>query len=325
MGRVIAGLGSSHAYTFLDPEEWEQRRDFTRGNYARRYGDTPPERPEVQAEPMEQNASRYARIRSGLEHLRAELHRIQPDVLVLIGDDQDENYVLDNLPQFAIYTGDEVISTPRGGTEGPRYRCDAELSRGILEGCVDEGFDLASSRSFPHQALMSHAHRDVLKFMDPDGKVPLVPIFINAIHVPAPNPARCYAFGEAIRHAIAAQPDNKRVALYASGGWSHFTAGYPWPHYQGEHTVGSIAVDFDRKIADAVANGRSSELTKLSSADLLANGGIEFRQWMVLLGALGDRVPDQLVYEPFFRGVMGMAVGYWNLDPEGARAASVAR
>jgi hypothetical protein len=321
----VGRLGSSHAYTFLEPEQWEQRRDFTRGNYAKRYGVTPPERPEVQTEPIEENAARYARIRGGLEFLRAELNRLQPDVLVLIGDDQDENYVVDNLPQFAIYTGEEVVSTPRGGVEGPRYRCDAALSRSILEGCVEAGFDLASSRSFPNQALMSHAHRDVLNFMDPEGYVPLVPIFINAIHVPAPTPARCYAFGEAVRRAIEAQSDDKRVALYASGGWSHFTAGYPWPHYEGEHTVGSIAVDFDRKLADAVASGRSSELTKLTSADLLANGGIEFRQWMVLLGALGDRAPDQLVYEPFFRGVMGMAVGYWNLDSQGARQPATTR
>jgi len=63
-----------------------------------------------------------------------------------------------------------------------------------------------------------------------------------------------------------------------------------------------------------IRSGRASALRELSSQDLLANGGIEMRQWFVMLGALGNRAPDQLVYEPFYRGVMGMAVGYWNLE-----------
>ena len=63
-------------------------------------------------------------------------------------------------------------------------------------------------------------------------------------------------------------------------------------------------------------------MQELSSADLLANGGIELRSWCIVLGALGDRKPNDLVYEPFFRGVMGMAVGYWEL--EAANQVSVA-
>ncbi|MPZ15484.1 MAG: extradiol ring-cleavage dioxygenase [Chloroflexi bacterium] len=314
VARIVAGLGSSHAYTFLDPEQWDSRRQFTRGNYARRYGTEPPERPEVLDETREGNQARYMRIREGLHHLRAEFERLQPDAWVLIGDDQDENYREENLPQFAIYTGEEVISTGRGGADGTRYRCDASLARSLLTGCVEAGFDLASSRRFPNDALISHAHRDILTFLDPEARVPLVPLFVNAIHVPAPSPGRCYQLGQVLRQVMGQQADDKRIALYASGGWSHFTAGYPWPHYQGPHTVGSIATDFDRRLAEQVARGRGSAVCELSSQDLLANGGIELRSWCVLLGALDDLTPDQLVYEPFFRGVMGMAVGYWNLE-----------
>src|SRR5439155_9052346 len=296
MARLVAGLGSSHAYTFVQPEQWDARRQFTRSNYARRYGVEPPERPEVFEESLEEDQERYARIRGGLLHLRAEFERLRPDAWILIGDDQDENYVEENLPQFAIYTGEEVVSTGRGTTEGTRYRCDAPLARSILEGCVEAGFDLASSRRFPNDALISHAHRDILTSLDPAARVPLVPIFVNAIHVPAPTPGRCYALGETLRRIIEEQPDDKRIAIYASGGWSHFTAGYPWPHYQGPHTVGSIATDFDRQTEELIRSGRASALRELSSQDLLANGGIEMRQWFVMLGALGNRAPDQLVY-----------------------------
>ena len=314
MARIVAGLGSSHAYTFVQPDQWDARRQFTRGNYARRYGEEPPDRPEVQHETLEANQQRYVRIAAGLEQLRAEFQRLQPDAWILIGDDQDENYREDNLPQFAIYIGDEVKSVGRGSTDGTSYRCDADLARDILIRCVDSGFDLASSKQFPNDALISHAHRDILTYLDPEARVPLIPFFVNAIHVPAPSPARCYELGRAIRRAVEQHAPDKRVVLYASGGWSHFTAGYPWPHYEGPHTVGSIATDFDRRLAEQVAEGRGSAVQDLSSADLLANGGIELRSWCIMLGALGDQKPTDLVYEPFYRGVMGMAVGYWNLD-----------
>jgi aromatic ring-opening dioxygenase LigB subunit len=314
MGQVVAGLASSHAYTFLEPEAWEGRRQFTRGNYARRYGVEPPERPEVAGEAPEANEQRFRQISDGLHHLRARLEALQPDVLVLIGDDQDENYREDNLPQFAIYTGDSVVAARRGSVEGTRYRCDSALAEAILEGTVEAGFDLASSKTFADDALISHAHTDVLRFMDPEGRIPLVPIFINAIHVPAPTPRRCYDFGHALRTVIEAQSDGKRVALYASGGLSHYTAGFPWPHYDGPATLGFIAVDFDRRAVAAMSEGRGAELAKLSSREILDSGNIEMRQWIVLMGAMGEARPERLVYEPFFRGLMGMAVGSWDLE-----------
>ena len=223
MGRIVAGLASSHAYIFVSPDRWDERRTNTRGNCARRYGVEPPDRPEAAAETLEENQRRYENLRQGLFRLRSAFAELQPDSWVLIGDDQDENYREDNLPQFAIYVGDELITGGRDGG-GDRYQCDAILARTILHGCVDSGIDLASSNRFEH-GLISHAHRDVMRFLDPDGRVPVVPFFVNAIHVPAPAPRRCYELGRAIRQAIEAQPDDKRVVIYASGGWSHFKAG----------------------------------------------------------------------------------------------------
>lgn len=324
MARIVAGLASSHAYTFADPQQWDERRATTRGRFAQRYGRELPEQPGVAQETLEDNQRRYRRIRDGLEHLRARLQELQPDVWILIGDDQDENYRVDNLPQFAIYVGEEFVAAGRGSASGSRYRCDSQLARGILDEAVEDGFDLASSASFPNEALISHAHHEVLRFMDPEGRVPVVPIFINAIHVPAPTPARCYALGQTLRRAIESHPGDKRVVLYASGGWSHFTAGYPWPHYQGPHTLGAICTDFDRHNLEMISEGRGAELAALSSRDLRDNGGIEMRQWIVLLGALGDRKPELVAYEPFYRAVMGMAVADWDLEASPAAAPAAA-
>lgn len=315
MARVIAGFASSHAFTFLDPSIWDERRQVTRGRYASRYGYTPPEQPGVAEETLETNEARYSQIRDGLSLLRTRLQELKPDTLVLIGDDQDENYRDENLPQLAIYTGEEFVLGGRTGTAGPRYRSDTALARAIHEGAVDAGFDLAGSSKFKDDALISHAHTEVLRYLDPGASVPAVLIFVNAIHVPGPTPARCYAFGKALRQLIESTPDDRRVVLYASGGLSHYTAGFPWPHYQGEAGVGSIDVDFDRRSVALMREGRGSDLVNLTSKDLLDTGNIEMRQWIVLQGALGEARPKHLVYEPFFRGVMGMAVGLWELQP----------
>lgn len=318
MAQVVAGFASSHASTFRDPTEWDERRVFVRRGYVRRFGqDPPPEPAEVFEEALEGNMARYQRIHHGLESLRRQLEALQPATLVLIGDDQNENFREDNLPQFAIYVGEEAAAGFIDGKPGPRYRCDAPLARAILEEAVEGGFDLASSNRLGGDVLMSHAHWQVLRFLDPDCRVLIVPIFVNAIHTPAPNPARCYAFGQALQRALESRDDGKRVVIYASGGLSHFTHSYPWPDSRGPHPLGWIDVEFDREVVRWMAEGRGSQLAQLTSRDLSDHGDIEMRQWIVLLGALGDRKPQFLTYEPFFRAVMGMAVGYWDVRPDG--------
>jgi hypothetical protein len=314
MAKIVAGMASSHAFTFINPELWDQRRQMTRNRYKQRYGVEPPEQPQVLEETLEANQVRYKRIRDGLNALRQRIHALHADVLIMIGDDQDENYTEDNLPQFAIYLGKEMVAADRNGNRGARYRCDAELSRAILSHCVDAGVDVAYSARFPKDELISHAHREPLDFLGIADRMPVIPVFINAVHVPAPTPSRCYQFGQILRQAIQSVNDRKRVVLYASGGLSHFTAGFPWSFYKGPHTVGSICQDFDRKIIETIFQGQGEKLTQLSAMDLLDNGNIELRQWIALMGAIGKHKPEQLVYEPFYRGLLGMAVGYWDLE-----------
>jgi hypothetical protein len=314
MGQIVAAMASSHAFAFLEPDLWDQRRQRTRNNYKRRYGVEVAEQPQVLEETLEDNQRRYKGIRDSLNHLRERIQTLRPDALVVIGDDQDENFREDNLPQFAIYIGEDFVAAERDGTRGGHYLCDAKLSRTILEKCVEAGIDLAYCSSFPKTELVSHAHREPLEFLGVADQLAIVPIFVNAIHVPGPSPARCYQFGKILRDSLESIDDGKRLAVYASGGLSHFTASYPWRFYQGPCSVGSICQDFDRKIVAAMREGRGAELCNLTSAELLQNGEPEFRQWMTLLGLIGNRRPELLTYEPFYRGLLGMAVGYWDLS-----------
>jgi hypothetical protein len=313
MGKLVAAMASSHAYTFLEPEVWDKRREHTRANYKRRFGVEPPDQPQVAEETLDANKARYKNIRNGLAFLGERLNALRPDILLIIGDDQNENFLENNLPQFSIYLGKQFIAAERDGRLGRSYRCDADAAWTILEQCVESGIDLAYAKEFPNDHLISHAHREPLEYLRIDGNLSIVPIFINAIHVPAPTPARCYQFGETLRRVVGALPDDKRIAVYASGGLSHFSAGYPWAHYKGLCSLGSICVDFDHKIVGWMRDGQGRELAQLTSEDLIQNGEIELRQWITLMGMTGSRKPELLVYEPFYRGLLGMAVGYWDL------------
>jgi aromatic ring-opening dioxygenase LigB subunit len=311
MSVTIAGMASSHAYAFSEPEEWEMRRKRTRARYAAKYGSQPPETAGIANETLEGNIERFNQIDGGLKRLKRDFEAFRPDVLILLGDDQDEHYNED-IPQFAIYTGEGFLSVDRDTktAEPANYRNHVELARHIYRDCVDSGFDLVGTVKFPADSLISHAHAQVVTYLKPS--VPVVPIFVNAIHVPAPSPARCYAFGEALRTALSRFPGSLRVAVYASGGLSHFSAGFPYPSYTGPLGLGQIAEDFDRRIIDWMRDGANAKLGALSSSQLLDNGDVELRQWIMLMGVLGERKPDWLVYEAFYRAIMGMGVGFWG-------------
>ena len=105
----------------------------------------------------------------------------------------------------------------------------------------------------------------------------------------------------------------QRIVLCASGGLSHFSPSHPWEHHVGERYVGDISVEFDRRIVAWMRAGEGHQLAQFSAKELIENGEGELRQWIVLMGALGKVIPEFLVYEPLFRSIMGMGVGFWNL------------
>ena len=314
MTQVVGAFATSHAYTFLEPDAWEKRRAFSYSNYQRRYGERPPDRPELLRESLDDNRHRYGAIRTGLARLRAHMQELRPDIIVLIGDDQDENYLEDNLPQFSIYLGDAFVVRDRASGQRRPRRSAPDLAWSILNAAVEDGFDLAYSKSFPDGELKAHAHTEPVVNLLENSAAAILPVFVNAIHVPAPTPARCFAFGTALRAAIDRFPGDARVVLAASGGFSHFSAGFPYAHYAGPFSFGAISVEFDRQVVEWLRRGDNGRLAHLTNDDLLRHGDIELRQWIVLLGALGAAAPEFVAYEPFFSGIQGMGVGYWPMQ-----------
>jgi aromatic ring-opening dioxygenase LigB subunit len=315
VAKFVTGMASSHAFALEDPSRWDEGRLRNRQMYERRYGILPPEQPQVAEETDEDCQTRHGRIRDGFAFLRGRLEELQPEALVFIGDDQNENFKDDNLPQVAIYLGGEFLSRARGSnTDAVRYACAPDLAEAIFTESVASDIDMASVRVLPDNVLLAHAFGPVLRAVDPEARIPVIPIFVNAIHVPAPSAARCYSYGQAIRRAVERYTGMDRVAIYASGGLSHFTGGYPWAHYNGPFSYGSISEDYDRRLIKKMEAGEISDLANITNEDIIANGEIEFRSWITMFGAIGDARPELLTYEPLYRGLMGQAVGCWNLQ-----------
>jgi aromatic ring-opening dioxygenase catalytic subunit (LigB family) len=316
MGSLVAAMASSHAFAVAPPEKWDELRERNRNVYAARQNITvPPPHPRLSEESWEDVQMRYGRVHNGLLELKRVIAESKPDALIVIGDDQNENYTSQNVPQFAIYTGAEAVFYDRLFKEEKTYPCAAEISRTILDHAVEAGFDLSFSENFPEKRLISHAHAEpLMRILLPAADVAIVPIYVNAIHPPGPTPARCYAFGQALGDIIRNHLADKRMAIYASGGLSHFTAGYPWRFYRGPFGYGQISEDFDRRILQWMADGETRKLAGLSSAELLDHGEIELRSWIVLAGAVGEVRAQVLAYEPLYRGLMGMAVAQWPLN-----------
>jgi aromatic ring-opening dioxygenase catalytic subunit (LigB family) len=315
MGSLVAAMASSHAFAVAPPEKWDELRERNRNVYAQRQNiAVPPPHPRVSEESWEDVRKRYGRVHNGLLELKRVIEEAKPDALLVIGDDQNENYTSQNVPQFAIYTDAEAVFFDRLFKQERTYSCAAEISRLILEKAVEAGFDLSFSENFPEKRLISHAHAEpLMRILLPAADVPIVPIYVNAIHPPGPTPARCYAFGQFLGDIIGDHLANKRIAIYGSGGLSHFTAGYPWRFYNGPFGYGAISEEFDRKIIRWMSHGQVEEIKKLTSKELLDHGNIEFRSWMIVLGAVGAVPAQMLAYEPMYRGLMGMGVARWPM------------
>lgn len=319
MGTIVAGLASTHALTFMAPTEWDEFRDRIAKAYERRYGEPPVPLPEVrsavESETQSANEERYQHILDGISDLKARLDRLRPDVIVIVGDDQNENFPEGSvLPQIAIFTGADYTLGGRPENALRRVRSHPSMASAMVRQTVEDGFDVAFVPGFTDGKLTSHAHYQIIQHVIGDTNAAIVPVFVNALHQPAPSPARCMALGESLAEAVRQWPEDLRVVMVASGGLSHFTSGYPWKDYHGPFRFGSISSDFDRRVIAQLEAGDLAGLRELTSQDLLDHGNIELRSWLTVVGALGPVPVTRVVYEPFHRGIMGMAVGAWDLE-----------
>ena len=254
---------------------------------------------------------RHEAAQAGIARIGAVLAEAAPDVLVVIGDDQNEWFSTDGQPALCIYWGDSVENLPppadkmhpvlRSGYWGfygdgtnRTFPVDASLARHLIEALTHEHeFDVAHIRKQPRHSPFGHAWNFVHQRVMGERVVPIVPVLLNTYYPPnQPTPRRCYQLGRAIREAVASWPSAKRVGIVASGGLSHFV----------------VDETLDRHVLDILAKNDERAITALP-ADQLESGNSEIRNWIAAAGALEHLQMKVVDYLPYYRSEAGTGIG----------------
>jgi len=325
MAKIVLGLGTSHTPMLLAPDETLRRFEETDRTIKHRdkegrpvtYGDLLEKADPKLADMVapEHLVARQNVARAAIKRVAQTLSSATLDALVVIGDDQDESYKADCRPALAIYYGETIRNSNEQHenyrrrfpewyvknrqaffeVEQPRdYPVHSRLAHHLIESLMDSSFDVAASQRLPEGEGEGHAiayvHRRV---MDPARPVAAVPIFLNTYYPPnQPRPARCYAFGQALRHAVESFRGDERIGVLASGGLSHFL----------------VDEDFDRAILKACADKDAQFLQTLPRHKLHA-GSSEILNWVVLAGAVEHLDIDWFEYVPGYRTPAGTGTG----------------
>lgn len=332
MAHITLGIGTSHSPMLnLSASQWRHRAEVDFNNkkltlsdgrtlsYAELLAERGPKfRDQIDLALMEQ---REQGCHTALDRLGDVLERAAPDVVVIVGDDQAELFSSDNQPAFAIFHGDEIVTTTgkytksspdwmqqvgKGFLMDDIYRLAAASKFGweLIERLVDMEVDVASVGGVkdPSKAGFGHAYGFIVKRLF-RRSIPVVPVMLNTYFAPnVPSANRCYDVGRKLRAAIEAMPSDVKVAVVASGGLSHFV----------------VDEQLDLSVIDAFREGNEQPLRSVPR-EALRSGSSEILNWILTAGAV-DHLPLQMAeYFPLYRSEAGTGVGagfcYWAEEP----------
>ncbi len=229
---------------------------------------------------------------AGYARLAAALREAAPDVCLLVSAEHVNKFFIDNMPAFCMGLFDSFAGPVESKARDVGYPwrevpSDPGLARYLIERGLDEGVDWAVSEFWE----VDHGMMVPLHKLDPDGRVPMIPVFVNCASAPMPSARRCFAVGRWLAEAIADWPASKRVGILATGGLSHSV---------GTLDQGRIDAGFDEWFLDRLCAGDGAALAGLDDARMTAAGSSagEVRSWIVLAGAFAGRRAERVFYAP---------------------------
>ena len=300
MANLVGCVAMSHApQLMLDPSHWYLLQN--------RKAENLPDKPELESETDEVKWTKWQGCMSAIEQLRQKLEALRPDVLIVVGDDQHENLVDDNMPPFTIFMGAEAESSvslrylnqPKSENR-TKYRIDSKMAEALVTGLMDRGFDPSYSKKTRYDGGLGHAFARVLKFLTPNADCRVIPVMVNTYYPPAPSAKRCLLLGQNLATLIGEYPSNDRVVIAASGGLSHT----------------KIDEELDRKFLAALESNDSAYMSAMPST-VFREGTSEILNWIVIQGA-ANRNGQVVKYAPLYRTRTGvgcaMGFAYWDLN-----------
>jgi hypothetical protein len=319
MAEVVLGIGTSHGPQLnMAPDTWQLLYDKDtvdpRIDYKALLAAAPPGLDKENT--PEKWRERYDACHVALRSLKDTFDRARPDVVVVIGDDQHEQFLDNNMPMFSIFYGE---SMPMGRKElrpnaaewqraehelapkiAPEDRNEVGLAHHLIDALRESDFDIAASNQITPSVGLGHAFTFFYRYFDTDATIPMVPLAVNTFFPPnQPTPRRCYALGKALREAIGGWKSDKRVAIVCSGGLSH--------------TI--IEEDLDQQTLNALIEKDADALCNLPRERLI-RGTSEIRNWISLAGAMEEEEMTLVDYVPCYRSPAStgcaMAFATWD-------------
>jgi len=323
MARIVLGIGSSHTPLLTLPaEEWAHRaaadyanpqlnlsdgRLVTYGELQAEVGDRYDDVVTVEALRRKAELSQAA-----LDRLADALEAAAPDVVVIVGDDQEELFSAANQPAIAVFYGEEVATSDKFGadelpdwmrTVGEGYMMDdvhvlpgaPQLALEVIQGLLDRDVDVAASARVEDatKAGFGHAYGFIVNRLFRGRRIPVLPVLLNTYYPPnVPSASRCHDIGRALRAAVEASPTERRVAIIASGGLSHFV----------------VDEALDRRVIEGLQSGCGDALRSIPRG-ALNSGSSEILNWVLAAGALEGLPLAWCEYQPIYRTPAGTGIG----------------
>jgi hypothetical protein len=272
-------------------------------------------------------AEHRAAVVEQLRIVRQALDNFAPDIVVVWGDDQYENFREDIIPPFCVLAYDDLDVQPfRGRQMKPlgenvwgeaedkvfRFRGHRPAAKQLTEHLLLHGFDM----SYAYEPLhlkdgLPHPFVNTRLFLDYDRKgwdYAMIPIQVNCYgrrvivqkgglptlsqqmsneELDPPSPPPWRCFDLGAEIARFAQQSPWRVALIGSSSWSH---AFLSPVTQYIHPD----VEADRTLYGALEAGQYDAWRNRTLEEVEQSGQQEMLNWMCLVGAMAElgRKPD---------------------------------
>lgn len=321
MAQVVLGIGTSHSPILtLEGQDWEHRAKADLANScltladgrAMSYQELAAERGEAYADVAQPQkfVELARRSQKTLDHLADALEEAEPDVVVIVGDDQAELYTPGNMPAIALFWGDKVVMhnlpeelPPWMKSVAQGYAMDAQhvfpghpaLAEDIIAGLMERAVDLTICRDVPDPAKagFGHAFGFPVKRLFRGREIPIIPVMLNTYFPPnVLSSDRCFEVGRMLKDSIEASPLDLRVAVIASGGLSHFV----------------VEEELDRKVLEGLADPKGAALRAIPRTALL-EGSSEILNWVMTAGAVSHLPLATAEYIPVRRTPAGTGIG----------------
>ena len=320
MGEIL-GIGATHYPPGLVPDEykpWPLARMLHSDPRIPAHMQDPANWPEPMRlefgddEGIAAHRAHRARVFSAFRTIREEIDAFKPDLIVMWGDDQYENFKEDIIPPFCVLAYDKLSFNPYKRLRGrPNIWGEPEdkvftnaghhaAGRFLASRLLEEGIDMSYAYRPLHEDGLGHAFANTLLFLDLDRKgfeYPVLPVAINCYgsnvirnrgggsqysdepDPPSPSPRRCFEMGQATARILKASP--WRVVLMASSSWSHgfLTEKNHWMYPD---------LEADRALLGQLQAGEYDKWRDLPLRQMEAAGQQEVLNWVCLAGAMAE-------------------------------------